>query len=105
MTDQPEELAFEAELDAPPDKVWRTLSEPGLREAWLGEGGEVVEARPPERLVLKWTNDEPATFVTFEVRPGEAGGAHLTIVHRPASAEIIRIEPLRADAGQWRMAA
>jgi uncharacterized protein YndB with AHSA1/START domain len=97
-----DDLVFETELDAPPEKVWRALAEPALREAWLGEGGEVVEVRPPERLVLAWKCDDPPSRIAFELRPGEGGGAHLTIVHSPAVAEIAR---LPVPAGGWRMAA
>jgi uncharacterized protein YndB with AHSA1/START domain len=102
-----DDLIFDAELDAPPEKVWRALAEPELREAWLGEGGEVVESRPTERLVLRWTRDEPPSLVTFDLRPAEGGGAHLTIVHSRGLAEIVRL-PLRRPAtalGAWRMAA
>jgi uncharacterized protein YndB with AHSA1/START domain len=102
-----EDLVFDAELDAPPEKVWRALADPDLREAWLGESGEVIESRPPERLVLRWTRDEPASLVTFDLRPAEGGGAHLTIVHRPACADVITITSRRPATalGAWRMAA
>ena len=102
-----DDLIFDAELDAPPERVWRALAEPELREAWLGEGGEVVEARPAERLVLRWTQDEPPSLVTFDLRPAEGGGAHLTIVHSRDVAEVVRL-PLRrptAALSAWRMAA
>jgi uncharacterized protein YndB with AHSA1/START domain len=100
-------VTFETELDSPPETVWRALAEPALREAWLGEGGEVVEAQPTDRLVLRWTRDEPPSVITFDLRPGEGGGAHLTIVH---SAGLARLAPAPARraatlAGGWRMAA
>jgi uncharacterized protein YndB with AHSA1/START domain len=102
---RPDDLVFETELDAPPEKVWRALAEPALREAWLGEGGEVSEAQPGKRLVLNWTRDDPPSQIAFEVRPREGGGAHLTIVHSPAMAEVVRLPTRAAPAGGWRMAA
>ncbi|MBF4190164.1 SRPBCC domain-containing protein, partial [Serratia ureilytica] len=33
-----ERLVLEYSLDAPPEKVWRALSEPELREQWLPTG-------------------------------------------------------------------
>lgn len=104
--DRADEYTFETDLEAPPETVWRALSEPALREAWLGEGGEVVEARPPEELVLRWTEDGSPGLVTFRVRPAEEGGAHLTIVHRQ-EAEVIGLAKRRPQTVQsaWRMAA
>jgi uncharacterized protein YndB with AHSA1/START domain len=32
---QAEDLVFEYELDAPPEKVWRAISTPGFRDKWL----------------------------------------------------------------------
>jgi len=29
-----EDLVFEYELDAPPEKVWRAISIPGFRDKW-----------------------------------------------------------------------
>jgi uncharacterized protein YndB with AHSA1/START domain len=105
------ELRFACDLEAPPEKVWRAVTEPDLRAAWLGEAEgracEVIEADPPERLVLGWTLDEPASTVTIEIEPRE-GGSRLTITHRPA-AEIVPLARRRAgpvmQAKAWRLAA
>jgi uncharacterized protein YndB with AHSA1/START domain len=82
------EIVFECDLPHAPAKVWRALSEPHLRAAWLGdaEAGEceVVDARPPERLDLIWRAEDGASHVRFEIAEGTDGGAHLTIVHRLA---------------------
>lgn len=89
-------VVFECELDQAPDKVWRALSEPDLRAAWLGDAEaaqcEVVEATPGERLDLAWRADDGDSRVSFEVRPAEGGGARLKIVHRltgPAAQALI----------------
>jgi uncharacterized protein YndB with AHSA1/START domain len=107
-----EPLVFEVDLDAPPEKVWRALATPELREAWLGEPetGEAAVAgeRAGERLDLVWPTREGESLVSFELRPAD-GGSHLTITHRaPVAASVIelrlRTKPI-APAGGWRMAA
>jgi uncharacterized protein YndB with AHSA1/START domain len=113
MTDAPEPsaLVFECDLDAPPEKVWRAIATPELREAWLGEPeagpSEVTRADPGARLDLSWPTRDGETLVSFEITPGEAGGAHLTIVHR-APTPVVAMRPRRAGpapTGGWRMAA
>lgn len=83
-------------VEAPPDDVWRALTDPDELAAWWGEGSEldatpggegrfvedgepvrrarVVEVRPGSRLMLDWWPedpevDEPATRVTIELVP------------------------------------
>jgi uncharacterized protein YndB with AHSA1/START domain len=114
MTETPtreaDELVFEAELDAPPEKVWRALSTPEIREAWLGEPeagpAGVTRAEPPSRLDLVWPTREGDTHVSFEIEAGEGGGSRLTIVHR-AAAPVVALHRRRAttSADGWRMAA
>lgn len=98
------ELTFEADLDAPPETVWRALSEPDLRAEWLGP--EAAEALEPVEVAgakrLRFRDRRDGSLVTFEVGRGDAG-AHLTIIHVPASAEVIAF-PASAPA-RWRMAA
>ncbi|MGA0601582.1 SRPBCC family protein [Caulobacter sp. KR2-114] len=92
------DLAFEAELDHPPEKVWRALTESHLLDAWLPPGPpggpqvtrEVVEADPPHTLRWAWRDgggDPPLdSEVTITLVP-TPGGARLTVIHtglRPA---------------------
>jgi uncharacterized protein YndB with AHSA1/START domain len=107
-----DELVFECELEATPEKVWRAISTPEIREAWLGEpetgATEIARADPPLRLDLIWPTREGDTLVSFEIEAGEGGGAHLTIVHRaltPAVVAFHRPRRVSACATQWRMAA
>jgi uncharacterized protein YndB with AHSA1/START domain len=109
-----DDLTFEADLDAAPDQVWRALTEPALREAWLGEPevgvAEVVGAEPDSRLDLAWPTRDGASLVSFEIEAGERGGTHLTIVHRPPArlAQVIPFRPrahLTVLSSGWRMAA
>ena len=107
------DLCFECDLEAPPEKVWRALTVPDLRAAWLGEAEseacETVEAAPPERLVVRWSLDDPPSTVTFEIAPRD-GGSRLTITHRPADrmAAVVRLTPRPAmpvTSSVWKMAA
>src|SRR5579872_2524823 len=97
-------LTFEAELDAPPDQVWRALSEPEVGAA------EVVGGEPGSRLDLAWPTRDGDSLVSFEIAAGEGGGTHLVIVHR-APAMLAEVLPFRPRARRtqlssgWRMAA
>jgi uncharacterized protein YndB with AHSA1/START domain len=107
-----EELVFEADLDAPPEKVWRAVATPEIREAWLGEAetgaAEVARSEPPSRLDLVWPTREGDTLISFEIAPRE-GGSHLTIVHRALAPAVValhrRARPITARDAGWRMAA
>jgi uncharacterized protein YndB with AHSA1/START domain len=88
-----EGLEFEADLEAPPETVWRALEEPDLRDAWLApqdvpaeRGGpiecEVLESEPPHRLKVAWRNADKSldSEVEFNVSRTD-GGSRLRIVH------------------------
>ena len=75
--DPSDEVRFETELDAPPEKVWRALTVPEFVARWLmpndirpeegrafslkDEDGaiecEIVEAKPPQRLGYSWREE------------------------------------------------
>lgn len=112
-----EALVFEVDLAAPPEKVWRAIATPELREAWLGEpetgAAEVAAADAPERLDLVWPTPEGESLISFEISPAE-GGSRLTITHRAPQeaveqATVLAFRPRRAPAARsaprWRMAA
>ena len=107
-------LVFECDLEAPPAKVWRALSEPAIRTEWLGEAdagpAEVRRSDPPEHLDLAWPTHEGESLISFEIAPSEDGGSRLTITHRaPQTAQIVpfklRTPPIVMSAPRWRMAA
>jgi uncharacterized protein YndB with AHSA1/START domain len=104
-----DEVRFETELDAPPEKVWRALTVPEYVARWLApadmgpeEGGafrlegedggidcRIVEATRPHLLRYSWREEGgPDSLVSFRLAATEAGGTRLTIVHsglaRPA---------------------
>lgn len=103
--ESPDSLVFECDLEEPPEKVWRALTEPELLEAWLAppERPETdsVEERPPSYEILtadphrlvryRWRDrdggaaesgeHEVQSVVTVELVPGQAGGTHLRLTH------------------------
>ena len=112
-TARDEALVFEVDLEAPPEKVWRAIATPEVREAWLGEPedgrAQVAEADPPSRLDLVWPTREGDSLISFEISPAE-GGSRLTITHRtPQEATVLafrrRALPATPSATRWRMAA
>ena len=79
---------------------WKLVSEDG--EVW--DAGEIVEADPPKRLVIRWHHQkkpelkaEGASLCTMELVP-EAGAVKLTITH------VVEREPsklIEAVSGGW----
>lgn len=107
------DLVLEYELDAPPEKVWRAISIPALREKWLPNrslaDAEPVSSTPGEEIRYGMREAEPPfldSVVTFQLSPNETGGTRLRIVHGLADARQLR-RPLRAanNNGSCRMRA
>jgi uncharacterized protein YndB with AHSA1/START domain len=99
---QTDQLVFDYELDAPPQKVWRALSIAGFREKWLPKAAladaEPVRSVPGEEIGYRMRDDEPPflpSIVTFQLSPNADGGTHLRIIHRPADRRA-QHEPPRA---------
>ena len=113
------DIVVDCDLDHPPEKVWRALTEPELLGAWLlpndieaeqgkrftlrdgpGTGQpidcEVLAAEPPRLLRYSWRGrDADAagraldTVVTFTLDGTAAGGTRLRIVHSGFRAEAL----------------
>lgn len=107
MNDRPatetQNLHQDYDLAAPPEKVWRALTEPALVERWLmpdaaatggerpgftGDGGKLgctlIEAEPGRRVSYAWREGPLDSVVTFSIAAAN-GGTRLTVVHsRPA---------------------
>lgn len=110
MPEAADEVNFECELEAPPEKVWRALSVPEFLATWLmpntlrktrmGERFafdgqkqglaktiecEVLAAEPERLLRYRWAEPgSAASVVTFELSPyGE--GTWLRVVHTAPS--------------------
>ena len=103
-------LRLRRDLAAPPERVWRALTDPAALAGWfwperlaptaevdLEEGGRFrvasptagmavegsyVEVEPPRRLVSTWSWDgeDAVTLVTIELAPA-GGGTGLDLVH------------------------
>jgi uncharacterized protein YndB with AHSA1/START domain len=86
---QPETVVVDADLDEPPEKVWRALTEPALLDRWLAEAkdkAEVVESQPGKSLRLTWRDRDAdgglvESDVTFTLTPMIGGGTRLRLVH------------------------
>jgi uncharacterized protein YndB with AHSA1/START domain len=124
MMDEANAVVVETDIEAPPERVWRAFSEPGLAAAWLAPGEmstepgdrftldddgrkidcEVLEAEPARRLRLGWreTDSGLASEVIFTITPTSGGGAHLRIVHAPVVVSLARAR-LRAQARRHRL--
>jgi uncharacterized protein YndB with AHSA1/START domain len=104
------ELRLHRTLAAPPDPVWRALTDPAALAAWfwperlaptaevdlaengryrianpsagMAVAGRYVEVAAPRRLVCTWSWDgeDAETLVTIELAPGE-DGTRLDLVH------------------------
>ena len=72
-----------AQSDFKAGSPWKLVSDSG--EVW--DAGEIVEADPPRRLVIRWTHQhkpelkaEGPSICTMELEPG-AGAVKLSITH------------------------
>ncbi|KJC44045.1 hypothetical protein UP09_16325 [Bradyrhizobium sp. LTSP885] len=81
------DLVLEYEFDAPPEKVWRAVSIPALRERWLPDC-DLARAEPEatvkgEEVRYRLRESEPPfreSRVTFRIEPNEAGGTRFRII-------------------------
>ncbi|WP_407157103.1 SRPBCC domain-containing protein [Bradyrhizobium sp. STM 3557] len=102
---QTKDLVQEYELDAPPEKVWRAISIPALREAWLPKGdladAAPISSKPGEEVRYRLREDEPPfleSIVTFQVSPNADGGTRLRIIHGLVGASLMSRMPRAANS-------
>lgn len=82
-------LVFDADIDAPPDTVWRAICIPEIREKWLPDAdladAEALPAPAGGRAVRFRMRDPAPPFldsaVTFTLTPNGEGGTRLRIAH------------------------
>jgi uncharacterized protein YndB with AHSA1/START domain len=95
------EIVFERRFKAPPERVWRALTDPEELAGWLApteidlrvggrvlirfenaeERGTIKELREPEVLAYTWAEGKTPSLVRFELTP-DGRGTHLTLTHR-----------------------
>lgn len=82
-------LVLEYSLDASPEKVWRALSIPELREQWLPTRdlaqAEPLATTPGEAVSYRLRDDQPPfleSVVTLQIVPDAGGGSLLRIIHQ-----------------------
>jgi len=103
-----DELLFDSALDAPPEKVWRAITIPELRDRWLPARDlaepEPVSQTPGEEVTYRLKDDAPPfleSTVVFQVRPEVAGhGSRLTILHRLTDLRIVSRTPPAANSNR-----
>lgn len=97
------ELAYE--IDEPPHKVWRAISIPELRQAWLPKEALAdpdASSLVPEREARYRMRDSDPPFlesvVTFRIAPNDTGGTSLRIVHELVDARFDRLTGTAANS-------
>ena len=121
------QLAFECQLEEPPARVWRALTEPALLTAWLMPndfepvvGHEfqfreseraapidctVLELDAERRLRLRWRESDAVppldSEVTFTLEPAVGGGTHLRLVHSGLPTRLRAALPALATASTY----
>ena len=100
-----EDLVLEYELDASPEKVWRAISVPALREKWLPKGdladAEPASAEAGEEVSYRLKDSAPPfleSMVTFQIRPNADGGTTLRIIHALVDERLAPLRPPAANA-------
>lgn len=80
-------LVLEYDFDAPPERVWRAVTIPALRERWLPDsdlaGAEPESSVVGEEVRYRLRDSEPPyreSRVTFRIEPNEAGGTRVHII-------------------------
>lgn len=88
VKDQETCLEFVFDLDDPPQKVWRAVTIPELRERWLPQEAlavpDAIAAAPDQEVSYRLRDDSPPFFestVTFTITPNATGGTCLRVVH------------------------
>jgi uncharacterized protein YndB with AHSA1/START domain len=101
-------IVVEVDLEDPPEKVWRALTEPDLRDAWLLQGDEslgcdLIEADPERSVRYNWRDGGVDSEVSFEISKTADGGTRLRVAHSAVTAPVLmifprRTRPIRASA-------
>lgn len=103
--EQAQELVFEYELDARPEKVWRAISLAEFRDTWLPKDSladpDAVALTPGQDVSYRMRDSAPPfleSIVTFHVAANESGGTNLRIVHDLSDARLSRVTSAAANS-------
>lgn len=90
-------IELEYDLNEPPQKVWRAVSTPELRENWLPREAladpQAIFITPGEEVRYRLRDDAPPfleSIVTFRIAPNASGGTSLRIIHELDDARLRR---------------
>ena len=90
-------LVQDHDLDAPPEKVWRAIATPELRERWLPQAALAdpapLSATPGKEIRYGMRDDAPPhleSVVTFQISARPDGGTRLRIIHAVTDARLQR---------------
>ena len=101
------DLVLEYELDAPPEKVWRAITVPELREAWL-PGRDLADTDPlftvpGNEIRFRMRDDTPPyleSIVAFQIEPGQNSGTILRITQGLVDARLTSPMPKAANSNE-----
>ena len=86
--EQDNTIELEFALGDPPQKVWRAITIPELRERWLPQEDladpDAIAIIPDQEVSYRLREDSPPfleSTVTFTIIPNDTGGTCLRIVH------------------------
>jgi len=92
-------IVLEYQLDAPPEKVWRAISVPGLRHVWLPDAAladpEPTVLASGEAIRYRMREDAPPfleSAVTFRITLNDSGGTCLRVIHELAAPGVKQID-------------
>ncbi|MFS8044227.1 SRPBCC family protein [Rhizobium sp. BR 314] len=104
MPEQKNAIELEYEFSEPPQKVWRAVSIPELRENWLPKEAladpEAISVTPGEEVRYRLRDDAPPFFesiVTFRILPNASGGTSLRITHELDDVRLRKAEEAAAN--------
>lgn len=97
-------IELEYDLNEPPQKVWRAISIPELRENWLPGNvladPEAMSIISGQEIRYRMRDNTPPfleSTVTFRITPNATGGTSLRIIHELTDARLDRMTSAAAN--------
>ncbi|MBN8951185.1 MULTISPECIES: SRPBCC domain-containing protein [unclassified Rhizobium] len=97
-------IELEYEFNEPPQKVWRAVSTPELRESWLPKEAlanpEAISVIQGKEVRYRLRDDAPPfleSTVTFRLAPNATGGTSLRIIHELDDAQLRKTSKAAAN--------